>query len=100
LMQRVSREIALESPNPMNAKTCDPTVALKEPPWTCKANHQHKQGNLIPCRTYIDVTSWTICRFYTPNKKNPLHVKENKNFTTLTGESLGKKSCWISDKHW
>jgi hypothetical protein len=32
LMQRVSREIALESPNDMNDQTSDPTVALITPP--------------------------------------------------------------------
>ena len=36
LMQRVSREIALENPTDMNDQTWDPTVALIAPPWTCK----------------------------------------------------------------
>jgi hypothetical protein len=74
----------------MNAKTCDPTVALIAPPWTCKTNHQQKQGNLITCRMYIDVTSWIRCRFCRPNKKNPLNVKANAKLKTITGESLGQ----------
>ena len=46
-MQRVSREIALESPNDMDDQASDPTVALIAPPKTCETTTQQNQGNLI-----------------------------------------------------
>ena len=92
LMQRVSREIALDKPNDMNDQTWDPTIALIAPPWTCKTNTQHKQGN------YITLT--LTPKVEIPDSVGqPLHVKATANLMTLTGESLGKWRCWISDKH-
>jgi hypothetical protein len=74
-MQRVSREIALESPNDMDDQASDPTVALIAPPKTCETTTQLNQGNII-------ASGLTL----TPDVENPDSAGRKKEAVTNEGK--------------